>query len=195
VLVVDPNHIQLSNKPPLALDPTVTNPASTQTLTVPQAVDFELGAIDSTGNNEIYLPANGFKNGDTVTYTQVSGDDITGLTSSVQYVVQTIDGNNFQLPQPGTSDVIPLVQDPSTGTYTFTDGTNTQTLILALVDATANTITLAGNSFTNGESIVYNSLSSEDIGSLLDGFRYTRPAWRGPTKTRSTFIPTPECRP
>ena len=33
VLVVDADHIQFSNKPPIALDPTVTDPAATQTLT------------------------------------------------------------------------------------------------------------------------------------------------------------------
>ena len=83
--------------------------------------------------------------------------------------MQTIDANNFQLLSGG--NVVQLQQNTSTGSYTFTDGTNVETLSLALVDSNLNTITLAGNTFTDGESIVYQSLSSLDITPLLDGFR------------------------
>ena len=34
-------------------------------------------------------------------------------------------------------------------------------------------ITLAGNGFTDGQTVVYQSLTSADIGSLADGFQYT----------------------
>jgi hypothetical protein len=104
----------------------------------------------------------------------ISVDALTGLTSTHQYVVQTIDANNSQLLSGGS--VVPLQQNSSTCTYTFTDGTNLQTLSLALVDPVLNTITLAGNTFTDVETIPRHSTWAE---------RALAAALSGPTKGRS----------
>lgn len=71
------------------------------------------------------------------------------------------------------SAVMPLSRGTSTGTYSFTDGTSTQTLALALVNTSTNTVTIAGNPFSNGETVVYTVLSGQNIGALASGSHYT----------------------
>ena len=68
---------------------------------------------------------------------------------------------------------MPLSRGTSTGTYSFTDGTSTQTLALALVNTSTNTVTIAGNPFSNGETVVYTVLSGQNIGALASGSHYT----------------------
>ncbi len=173
VLVVDKDHIQLANAPPIVLDPATTDPAASHTLTIPGAYDFTLNAIDSTANT-ISIQQNGFKTGDTVTYNANGNTPIHGLTSGASYIVASIDGNTFSLKDPTTNAIVAVSQGTATGAQTFTDGSDVQIINLALIDPTANTITAAGNPFTDGESVVYTPLTSTDLSSSVNnGLRYT----------------------
>lgn len=163
-------YVQLSTAPPITLDPTVTDPASTQILTVPGAYDFALNAVDSSANT-ISIQQNGFNTGDTVVYTDNGNTPIQGLINNGTYVVTAIDRNTFSLSNPGSTTAIAISQGSATGAQTFTDGSDVQTINLALING--NTITAAANPLTQGQTIVYQPLTSGDIGNVADGFAYT----------------------
>jgi hypothetical protein len=97
--VVNKDHIQLANVPPIVLNPTTTNPAATYSLTIPGAYDFTLNAIDSTAST-IRIQQNEFKTSDTVIYNLNGSMTILGVNSGASYIVNSIDGNTFSLKEP-----------------------------------------------------------------------------------------------
>ena len=175
VIVLDANHIQLANGPVDALDPTGTNPNSTQTLTTVNTLAFNLDAIDSS-QNSIQLDDNGFNQGDLVTYNDNGNTPIQGLTNGATYRVNVIDDNDFQLLDPTTGQAIQISQGAALGLQTFTDGTNVQQLNLAVIETTNNAIEILNSGFTSGEDVNYGSLvdnGADQIGGLTNGNDYT----------------------
>ena len=166
------DQVQLASAPVLQLDPTGTNPQSTQTLNVVSALDLDIGAINSS-NNSIYLAGNGFNTGDLVTYNDHGNTAISGLTNGATYVVNALDGSDFQLETVSTRAVVTIAQGSALGNQSFTDGTNTQSLNLATISG--NVITTAGHGLTNGQTVVYRDLAGtgDDIGGLADSTSYT----------------------
>ncbi len=178
VVVLDANDIQLANGPVDILDPSGTNPLSTQTLTTVDNLDFNLDAINSS-NNSIQLNDNGFNQGDSVTYNDNGNTPIQGLTNGATYLVNVLDDNDFQLINPTNGQVVQIAQGAALGLQTFTDttgGTNAQQLNLAAIDTTNNAIEVLNNGFTNGEDLNYQSLvdnGADQIGGLTNGNDYT----------------------
>jgi hypothetical protein len=68
------------------------------------------------------------------------------------------------------SQVVAISQGSATGTHSFTDATLIVDLSLGAV--ASNSITLAGNGYTEGQSVVYAAPDSSPLGGLSDGGKY-----------------------
>ena len=176
VLAHDANTFQLSTVPPILLDATGTNPASTQTLTETTTKQFILDPVDTTANT-LYLPGSGFNTGDLVTYNANGNTAIGGLSSGVSYVV-TVAGDTVQFTNPNTGTLVTLSQNGASGTQIFTDGADVQTVAFATVDnsGSVSQIDEQGHGFTQGEIVTYDSMSpnaGDEIGGLTNGTAYS----------------------
>jgi hypothetical protein len=179
-IVTSPGTFQLADAPVLALDPSGTDPISQQTLQETLGLQFQLDAID-TSDNAIFLPDDGFNNGDQVVYTVGANSDSTaigGLTAGDTYTVQVVDTSDFQLMNNGTVVQLSTADGAGLGVQIFTDitGTTVAAEILGFVDSNANTIDLPDYGLSNGQIVTYmadNSDASDPIGALQSGDTYT----------------------
>jgi hypothetical protein len=206
VIVIDKDDIQLALVPSIQLDPSATDPTSTQTFSVPSADTFSIDAIDPSADT-VRLVNHGFNDGDTVQYSANGNTPIQGLTDGATYKVQVVDATLFKLLD-SNGNVIPISQGNALGLQTFTDltiGAAAVGLILASIDTTNNAIVLPNSELTNGESVTYASLEADGnnpIGGLTDQNAYTIQTIPGlpnefqlvdptPTKSSPSAIPAP----
>jgi hypothetical protein len=116
VIVVDPDHIRLASvatpNTPIDLVPVTLSPGIQEFTMGDQVFQFDplIQPTVNLANSSIWLENNGFTTGQEITYLTGGGTPIGGLVDGQTYVViESADGNSFQLANPSTPTTpIPL---------------------------------------------------------------------------------------
>ena len=133
------------------------------TLTAPNNVSFDgdSSTVVDVVNNKIVI-ANTFSDGNEVTYSNLGGVNINGLTDGTNYFIISSSSSEFQLSATSGGSAITLTANNSV----TVDATDT-----AIVDATNDKIIIA-NTFSDGEIVTYDNGGGTDIGGLTNGTDY-----------------------
>jgi hypothetical protein len=120
VIVVDPDHIQLAlvatPNTPIDLVPLPLTSGIQQFTTGDQVFQFDPLTQPTVKNSSIWMEGNLFKTGDQVTYLTGGGEPIGGLSDGQTYVViESVDGNSFQLANPSNPTTPITLTPPTTG--------------------------------------------------------------------------------
>lgn len=113
----------------------------------------------NTSTGDITITSHGFLNGQSYTFISTSTVP-TGFTYGASYYVINASGNTFQLSATrGGSAIVP--SDQGTGIHTFTRSLKQDnTFAPTDIDLTANTITITGHKYMDGDMLMFTSSNS-----------------------------------
>jgi len=117
-------------------------------------------------NDELYIPNHGLVTGQAVVYSNGGGTTVGGLTSGSTYFIIKRDNSIVRLASTATNAAA------GTAVNLTSVGTGTQTLTVTALSLAADTITIPGHGFLQGELIQYDSQGQTAIAGLTTATPY-----------------------